>query len=476
MSYRVPHINRRTMLKSIGASIAASSALTACSGDNDSPAQSLSGKPPVLGPDGRPVLPWSNWSGNQRSQPSQRSVPSSEQQLILLIKESKQSIRCVGAGHSFSPLVPTDETLISLARLRGIKSVDQINKQATFGAGTLLGQTGEPLWQEGLALQNMPDIDTQSLAGAIATSTHGTGSTYGSLSSDVAALRMITSSGEVLNCSATENSQIYHAARNNLGSLGVVTEVTLNLRDTFKVQEKQSILANREAYPLAEKYFSEGRRFELYAFPYGDYSMIITLDETDKPIDDTHDQADSGDSILELKKWTERLPWLRGFLVNSALKEALGPLSERVGRSYKVFGNLRNVGFNEMEYSLAAEDGMQCLQEVLYTIKKQKIDVVFPIEYRYVKGDDIWLSQFYQRDSCSISIHNFSDRDYRQYFAAIEPIFLKYGGRPHWGKVHTLTAETLAEKYPRWQDFKQIRRELDPQGLFLNQHIKELFI
>ncbi|MFT4636162.1 MAG: FAD-linked oxidoreductase [Arenicella sp.] len=476
MSYRTPHISRRAMLKTVGTSIAASSALTACSGDNATPLQRFSDTPPVLGPNGRPVLPWSNWSGNQRSQPTQRSVPRSEEQLVALIKESKQPIRCVGAGHSFSPLVPTDDTLISLARFRGLNTVDQLKKQATFGAGTLLGQTGEPLWDQGLALRNMPDINTQSLAGAIATSTHGTGSSYGSLSNDVVALRMITADGERLNCSATENPQIYHAARNNLGSLGVVTEVTLTVRDAFNVDENQWILPNQEAYPLAEKYFAEGRRFELYAFPYGDYSMIITLDETDKPIDDKHDQADSGDSLLELKKWTERLPWLRGFLVNSALQDAVGPLSQRINRSYKVFGNLRNVGFNEMEYSLAAEHGMECLQEVLYTIKKQKIDVVFPIEYRYVKGDDIWLSQFYQRDSCSISIHNFSDRDYSQYFAAIEPVFLKYGGRPHWGKLHTLTADTFAEKYPRWQDFKRIRSELDPKGLFLNRHIKELFI
>jgi len=476
MSYRDPYFSRRQLLKTVGAGIAATSSLTACSSDDASLKPAATEKAPIIGPNGRPVLPWSNWSGNQRSQPTQRSVPKSEQQLIALIKESRQSIRCVGAGHSFSPLVPTDETLISLARLRGLKSVDQVRKYATFGAGTLLGQTGEPLWSEGLALRNMPDIDTQSLAGAIATSTHGTGSTYGSLSSDVMALRMVSSNGEVLNCSAQENADIFNAARANLGSLGVVTEITLSVRDAFMLEEKQWIIPSKEAYPLAEKMRLEGRRFEMYAFPHGDYCMMVSIDETDKKINDQHDQTESGDSILELKKWTERLPWLRGFLVNSALKDASGPLSERVNKSYKVFGNLRNVRFNEMEYSVSADNGIACLQEILHTIKKKKIDVIFPIEFRYVKGDDIWLSQFYQRDSCSISCHNFADRDYKQYFAAIEPIFLKYGGRPHWGKLHTLTAQALAEKYERWDDFKRVRNELDPQGLFLNKHIKELFI
>lgn len=474
MSYRSPHINRRDMLKAVGSGLAATTLLTACS---DEKAQvTLNDKPPVIGANGRPVLPWSNWSGNQSCQPTERMVPRSSEQLATIIKESQQSIRCVGSGHSFSPLVPTDETLISLARFRGLKNVDPDKKIATFGAGTMLGQTGDALWEKGFALHNMPDIDTQTLAGAVATSTHGTGSKYGSLSSNVAALKLVTSTGDVLRCSATENAEVFNAARTNLGSLGVITEVALDVRDTFNLEEKQWVIPNSEAHALSEKMRAEGRRFEMYAFPYGDYSLMITIDETSKAINDDHDQSGSGDSILELKKWTERLPWLRGIMINAALKGASSDtLGERVNRSYKVFSNLRNVRFNEMEYSVPAEKGLECLQEILAVIKKSKIDVVFPIEYRFVKGDDIWLSQFNQRDSCSISCHNFADRDYKHYFSLLEPIFLKYGGRPHWGKLHTLTANNFAEKYQHWGDFKRIRQELDPRGLFLNKHTRELF-
>jgi len=244
MSYRAPHINRRQLLKAMGLGIAATSTLSACSEGEHSQTQSPPQRPTVIGPNGRPVLPWSNWSGNQRSQPSIRSVPKSEDELISLIKESTQSIRCVGAGHSFSPLVPTDQTLISLARLRGLKKIDHNARQATFGAGTLLGQTGEPLWEDGLALVNMPDIDTQSLAGAIATSTHGTGSKFGSLSSEVSALRLVTSSGDIVSCSDSENPEIFNAARTNIGSLGVVTEVGLGVRDAFMLHEKLMIKPN----------------------------------------------------------------------------------------------------------------------------------------------------------------------------------------------------------------------------------------
>lgn len=475
MSYRTPHIDRRQMLKAVGAGLATTTVLTACSDEKTQ--VSLRDTPPVIGANGRPVLPWSNWSGNQKCQPTERVVPRSSEQLAALISESHQSIRCVGSGHSFSPLVPTDETLISLARFRGLKRVDIDHKTATFGAGTMLGQTGSVLWDEGFALHNMPDIDTQTIAGALATSTHGTGSQYGSLSSYVAALKLVTSAGDVLNCSVNENTEIFNAARTHLGVLGIVTEVTLAVRDTFNLEEKQWILPNSEAHSLSEIMRAEGRRFEMYAFPYGDYSLMITIDETRKEINDEHDHRDSGDSLLELKKWTERLPWLRGLMVNAALKDASkNHMGRRVNRSYKVFGNLRNVRFNEMEYSVPAENGLECLQEILAAIKKSKIDVVFPIEYRFVKSDDIWLSQFNQRDSCSISCHNFADRDYKRYFALLEPIFLKYNGRPHWGKLHTLTADAFSKKYQHWGDFKRVRQELDPRGLFLNKHTRELFV
>jgi len=460
MSYPTTKLNRRQLLKTVGTSIATATFLPACSSDKPETLATPSQAPKVIGANGRPVLPWSNWSGNQKCQPTERNVPRSEQQLIELIKESEQSIRCVGSGHSFSPLVPTDETLISLARFRGIKEIDKANDEVRFGAGTLLGQIGEPLWEQGYALKNMPDINTQSLAGAIATSTHGTGPKFGSLSDDVTAVKMITAAGDTLNCSATENADLFDAARTNLGSLGVVTDITLKVRDSYKLEEKQWFLHNDEAHPMIEKLRDESQHFELYAFPHGDYSLLITIDETDKPILDEVDQGASGDAILELKEWTERFPWLRSYFVNSGLKDASKHIETRVNRSYKVFGNLRNVRFNEMEYSVPAEHGVECLQEILAVIKKEKADVVFPIEYRYVKADDIWLSQFYQRDSCAISCHNFADRDYKRYFALLEPIFLKYDGRPHWGKIHTLNKEQFANKYERWNDFKQLRNEL----------------
>lgn len=216
------------------------------------------------------------------------------------------------------------------------------------------------------------------------------------------------------------------------------------------------------------------RHFELYAFPHADYMLMITLDERGLEVPVNHPEPEESDSqtLRKVADWTERLPFLRRRLLNMGLQD-IEP-RQRVDRSYRIYGNLRDLRFNEMEYSVPMEQGLACLQEVLDTIKRQSINVVFPIEFRYVQADDIWLSPFYQRNSCAISCHNFHDQDYKAYFAVIEPIFRKYQGRPHWGKLHTLTAKDFAEIYPKFGEFNALRRELDPKGQFLNPHLRRV--
>lgn len=468
--------NRRTLLKVIGASLAAATFLPACSEQESPTTKLVSGKKNlgIVGADGRRILPWSNWSGNLSCQPTQRDTPRSIDDLATLVKQSDKRIRCVGSAHSFSPLVPTDDLLLSLARLRGLTSLDKDNMTATFGAGTRLGQTGDALWQQGFGLINMPDIDTQTLAGSTATSTHGTGRNYGSLSSDVVGMTIVDAGGQLLSCSANENVELFNAARNHLGCLGVVVDVTLRVQKRFSIDEKKWFLPAAQAYEMAERLSHEARHFELFTFPHADYVLMQTLNETE--LDETPVVIDeSGNTLAEMKKWTDRLPWLKSFLLNSALKSEVGNIEHRVNRSYRVFGNVRSLKFNEMEYSVPAERGLECLQEIMTTIKNQNIDVVFPLEFRYVKADDVWLSPFYQRDSCSISCHQFHDESHKEFFAIAEGIFLKYAGRPHWGKIHMIKASDLAEKYEMWDEFKDVRKQVDPGGKFFNQFTESLF-
>ena len=462
-------LSRRHALKAAGASLIAGAAVsTGCS----STAEKTLGPQPING-----VMPWSNWSGNQVSYPAQRSRPRNIEALVSLLRETDGKIRAVGAGHSFSALVPTDETLLSMARFRGISHINLETKEVTAGAGTRLAALGDELGESQLAMINMPDINTQALAGAIATSTHGTGQQFGSLSSFVTALTLVTASGEVLKCSATENKDVFDAARCNIGSLGIITDITMQMRDTYYLKERSEMLPLDEAFEKMEGMRLAKRHFEAYGLPHSNHILLIEFEEISKEESDAKQgEAVSGDAyetFRTLADVIDMMPFLRSTVMSIAPRTV--GVEERYGAWNEIFGNVRDMRFNEMEYTVPAEDGLACFREVLNTIKEKDIDIIFPIEYRYVAEDDIWLSQFYQRAGAAISVHNFHDKPYLPYFAEMEAIFDRYQGRPHWGKLHTKTEQEFAALYPQWEAFKEVRERLDPNRRFINKHLETIF-
>lgn len=147
----------------------------------------------------------------------------------------------------------------------------------------------------------------------------------------------------------------------------------------------------------------------------------------------------------------------------------------KVAASWQNYTSDRNVRFNEMEYHLPRENWQAAFREIVSVVEAQFPEVFFPFEVRFVKADDAWLSPFYQRDSVSIAVHRFFEEDYQPMFTALEPILLRHGGRPHWGKLNTLKSGDFRALYPRWQDFLEVRRSLDPGGRFLNPYLAGLF-
>lgn len=461
--------SRRHALKAAGVGLVAGAA--GSSGCSSTP-EKTAGPQPING-----IMPWSNWSGNQVSYPAERARPRNLEGLVKLLKETDGKIRAVGAGHSFSGLVPTTETLLSMARFRGIKHINQETKEVTVGAGTRLASLGEELWENNLAMINLPDINTQALAGAIATSTHGTGQKFGSLSSFVTGLTLVTANGEVMKCSATENKDVFDAARCNIGSLGIITDITMQMRDAYYLKERSEMVPIDEAFERMEKLRLDKRHFEAYGLPHSNHVQIIEFDEVTKEMAESVHQEERDNSaegsLRTLSDVIDMMPFLRGTLMKIAPRTVAD--EERYGPSHKVFGNARDLRFNEMEYTVPAEDGLACFREVLNTIKDKNLDIIFPIEYRYIGEDDIWLSQFYQRPGAAISVHNFHDKPYMTYFAEMEAIFDRYQGRPHWGKVHTKTGQEFAALYPQWQAFTEVRQRLDPNRRFINEYLEKIF-
>ena len=420
-------------------------------------------------------LPWRNWSGGQSCEPARRAAPADEAELADLLKTAPAPIRAVGAGHSFSGLVPTQGTLLTLDRLSGVITHDTARHEATIRAGTRLARMAEELAARDLALANMPDINKQSLAGAIATATHGTGAKIGSLSSFVTGLTLVTASGETIACDARTRPEIFNAARVSLGALGILTEVRLEARPLYKLKRRTWVAPVEEMLESLPELAAKNRNFEFYYIPYSGMALGISNNETDEPETPTPVNEDD-DGLRQLKMLEDWLGWspsLRRWTIRKILS-GMEP-EERVDYSHKTLSTERGVRFNEMEYHLPREAGAEALREIIDTIEKNGIKVFFPIEFRTTAPDDIWLSPFYGRESCSIAVHQFHEWDYKPYFAAIEPIYRRHEGRPHWGKLNTLKAGDFAALYPKWKEFLEVRSELDPEGRFLNPYLKSVF-
>ena len=416
---------------------------------------------------------WRNWSGSQYGS-AEIFKPRQINELKKLLKSHAQ-IRAVGAGHSFSALVKTDAVLINLDRFKGVVTFDEDQTQCTVQAGTRLYDLGEYLAPINQALPNQGDIDQQSLAGAISTGTHGTGIDLPCLSAFVEGFELLTADGELLQCDRQQNTEIFQAGRVALGSFGILTKITLQNRSRYKLKEQIRLCPLQEVFANIDQWKHQHRHIEFWAFLHSDQVMLKTLDETDDAIQPRQDAWPSEDALLTLcSELTRRLPVTNPYL-QKLLSVFVKPTCY-VDWSNQIFPTPRNTKFNEMEYQLPVEQGLQCLEEVLHILRKHQVPMFFPIEFRYVKGDDIWLSPFYRRDSVSISIHQFHKQDYHAVFDLVEPILQKYQGRPHWGKLHSMTAASLRDLYPKWDDFMALRQRLDPNQKWLNPHLKQLFL
>jgi FAD-linked oxidoreductase len=426
---------------------------------------------------------WYNWSCGVSCKPKAVLAPKNEIDLAAAIRTAEGTVRVPGTGHSFTPICASDGTLIDMSAFCGLKSADSTAQTANFAAATPLWVVGPALYAHGLALKNMGDIDRQTLAGVVGTGTHGTGPTLKSFSAEVAGFRLILADGQVLNCSPAENADIFAAGRCSLGTLGVMTEITMQARPAYKLVEKNFLLPPDELFAQLDTLIASNRHFEFFWFPYADSAICKSLNETDDAAPEPrraevmYERGEKGGSDARaFAAINEVLPYAP-FLLKSAhrLFSQLMPGPERARWSYEIFPSPRTIRFNEMEYAVPRAKGPECLKEIVAAIRGKRINTGFPIEYRTVAADDVWMSPFYERDSATIAVHQYHRVDTTKLFETCEAIFRRYDGRPHWGKRHTRAAPELETLYPRFDDFRALRRRLDPTGKFLNAHLRAMF-
>ncbi len=404
---------------------------------------------------------WTNWSGSVRFTPADKAAPATLEEVRAAVKRAAAAgrrVRAIGSGHSFVPLCETDGLQLVTSRLRGIESIDAKKREAWILGGSKLYHIGEPLRKAGLALSTMPDIDRQALAGSVATGTHGTGREIGSLSSYVTALRLVTASGDVLECSPEKRPDVFRAAQVSLGALGVITHVRLALEPAFRLRERIWNVGFEACMAQLESHVASNRHFEFFWFP--DPSPFVR-----KPTFPARDVC----SMKSLQPTTDPRDFERW-------DDPDHTTGERVGWSDQIFPSARDVAFNEIEFSVPAERGPDCLRELRALMLGKHKDALWPLEYRTVKPDEAYLSPEHGRATVTISAHQPAERPYRPFFDDVEVVFRNHGGRPHWGKIHQLGAKQLAPLYPKWDAFQKVRAELDPKGVFLNPFLRRVLI
>lgn len=423
-----------------------------------------------------------NWSGHLKWQPAKVCYPKSTeevQQIVIQGAERRCKVRMIGSGHSFSKLCVTDDFLVSLDEFQGIVSVDAEQLRVTVRAGTKLFRLNEELAKVGLALENMGDINVQSVAGAISTGTHGTGSAFANMSTLAVGMTFVNGLGQIVRCSETEKPELLRAARLSLGSMGVITEVVLQCVPAYSLKriiDRAPLQDVLEQYPTLNQ---QHRNFEFYWFPNTEYTMTRTSDLTEEPAEEGGLKDYLQEVVLEnyafkvLNEVAYNFPRQTNRI--SRLCTKLIDRSEKVSHSHAVFSTPRLVRFNEMEYSVPLDAYDEVKRALVRWVNKNNRHVLFPIENRFVKGDDGPLSPAYGRNSAYIAVHIYNKKDFKDYFAPLEAIFRAHGGRPHWGKIHTLTARDVAESYPEFTRFNELRQRHDPQGLFLSPYLAKLF-
>src|SRR3954451_6754284 len=425
---------------------------------------------------------WRNWTGDQTCLPAEVVSPRNRDELCEAVARSAEAGRKVsvpGAGHSFTEAAMTDGSMIRIDALNQVLDADTSSGLVKVGAGIVLADLNEQLHRLGLAMENLGDIDCQTIAGAISTATHGTGARLRNIAAQVEAVELVTADGAVRELSADSEPDLLRAARVGIGALGAISAITLRTVPSFTLHRVDEPRPLDEVLSSFHDLAAANDHFEFFIFPYTTKALTIRRNRTDRPpaprgplrryVGDVIVENGIGDLMLRLAR--RRRALIPRFTSFAARMMSQG---EHLDRSDRIFANHRSIRFTEMEYAIPRADGPEALRRVLELIERERFEVPMPIECRVVAADDAFLSPSFERDTTYIAVHQYRGMEWRPYFEAVEAVMSSLGGRPHWGKRHFQTAATLAERYPCWAEFQSARDELDPQRVFSNEYAERV--
>ncbi|WNZ08184.1 D-arabinono-1,4-lactone oxidase [Streptomyces sp. 11x1] len=425
---------------------------------------------------------WRNWAGNVTARPVREVTPATVEELAAAVRQAAEDdlrVKAVGTGHSFTAVAATDGVAIRPQLLTGIRKIDRDAMTVTVAAGTPLKRLNLALAREGLSLTNMGDIMEQTVSGATSTGTHGTGRDSASIAAQIRGLELVTADGSVLTCSATENPDVFAAARVGIGALGIVTEITFAVEPIFLLTAREEPMPFERVLAEFDELHAENEHFEFYWFPHTGNTNTKRNNRSagpEKPVPQLNSWFEDeflSNGVFQVANW-----------VGQAVPATIPTIAQISSRAlsartytdipYKVFTSPRRVRFVEMEFAVPREAVVDTLRELKAMVDRSNLRISFPVEVRTAPADDITLSTASGRESAYVAVHMFRGTPYQAYFTAAERIFTAHEGRPHWGKVHTRDTDYFAKVYPRFGEFTALRDRLDPERRFQNDYLRRV--
>jgi L-gulono-1,4-lactone dehydrogenase len=440
--------------------------------------ESKRGRPRVT----EPSFIWRNWTGDLICSPAAFERPVTTEDVAAAVGRAAErdwTVRVAGSGHSFTDAVPTDGLILSLERMDRVLDLDRGAGLVRVQAGVTLNALNRALAAGGVALPNMGDVDVQSVAGATATGTHGTGARLANLSAGIHSLELVLADGSVTEINEDVDPDAWRAARIGIGSLGVVTEVVLKVGEAFTLRGTDERRPLDDVLDRIDEIVDSNDHFEFLSFPHSGLVHARTNNRVDEPPRPRSRAGAWANDVLMTnhlfgvacrlgRRWPSWIP-----AINRTVTR-LGGKSSRVDRSDRILTTPRSVRFTEMEYALPRARGAEAVRAVHGVVKERGFAVPFPMEVRFVALDDAFLSPANGRDTCYVAVHMFEGMPWEPYFRAVEEIMDGFEGRPHWGKRHFQTADTLRPRYPDWHRFAAVRARLDPGGRFTNDYVRRV--
>ena len=422
---------------------------------------------------------WSNWAGNQQTGSVLVSKPQTESELQQVVQNAQTSgrrVKAVGSGHSFTAIAVAEEVLVDLSKYDEILAIDKINQTVTVQSGIQLSKLNQALYENSLAMQNLGDIAYQTIAGAISTSTHGTGAKFTGIANQVVALRVVLADSSIVECSANLNAELFSCARVGLGAIGLISTVTLKVVPAFNLAVIEEPMRVDEVLQNLDLHVDSNDHFEFFWVPHTGWALTKRNNRNNLPIEPMSKMSHWYSKTL-MENYAFGAVCMLGKARPSLIPKLAKALpssgrNEYSDASHKVFASKRIIKFYEMEYAIPREACAEALNRVRRMVTDSGFFLNFPVEVRFTAPDEIPLSTASNRESAYIAVHIYKGMNYVPYFTEVESIMNSYQGRPHWGKLHFQNASTLASRYPQWDVFQSVRNQVDPKRMFSNQYLE----